>query len=682
MSRFDGFEECIREAMSSWHCPGVAVAVVAGGEPAFRMTAGVRDNASGEAMTEDTRFPMASITKAFTAMSVALLVEDGLLEWTKPVREYVPELILNDGYVTEHLTAVDMLSHRSGLPRHDLAAWRLDIPRAEFVRRMRHLKFSASFRERFIYNNLMYYIAPYLVERLAGVEWEEFVRERIFVPLGMTASSFSPDPPAGVEQAGWRTALGYRADRDEEGEFTGLVHVPFGAHTTLSPGGAGALFSTLADMARWLQLQVNEGALPDGSGRLISKENIGVMHTPHSIAPGGGVGEALHGTRISTYGLGWMIDPYAERTLLHHGGGVEGHTLHIGFVPGGGAAGAESGAQSAATTATNGGGAAAGPASVGADSGGQSASAGPTNGGSAAAGDVGVVVLSNLAFSPFPQVVMYEALDRALDRAPSDWNAKYHAVVDPIQVATSRSRKTTAAEQVAGAPPSHELEAYIGSYAAEGYPDFAVRFAPQQREVAGADDAGPDSAGSENAGPDYAAPDYAGSENAAGSEEDAAGSPLQATLVGSLGWSDLRHLHYDVFEWHIPDFDIRPKVKFLTDEAGEVSTVSLPIEPEVDNVIFARKAPELTDEQLAAVAGEYDPGIEGIVFTVSVAGETVFFAQCGSASQKISAYKAGEDEIGFRLEGSRIDFVLEDGRAVRLVLKAPEITLEAPRREG
>ena len=666
MSRFDGFEEYIREAMSSWRCPGVAVAVVSGGDPVFRMTAGVRDNASGEAMTEDTRFPMASITKAFTAMSVALLVEDGLLEWTKPVREYVPEVILNDGYVTEHLTVVDMLSHRSGLPRHDLAAWRLDIPRAEFVRRIRHLKFSASFRERFIYNNLMYYIAPYLVERLAGVEWEEFVRERIFVPLGMTASSFSPDPSAGAEDGGSKNALGYRADRDEEGEFTGLVHVPFGAHTTLSPGGAGALFSTLADMTRWLQLHVNEGALPDGSGRLISKENIRVMHTPHSIAPGGGVGEALHGTRISTYGLGWMIDPYAERTLLHHGGGVEGHTLHIGFVPGGGAAGAESGVQSTSTGATNGGGAAAGPAATGADSGAQSASAGPTNGGSTAAGDVGVVVLSNLAFSPFPLVVMYEAIDRALGRVSRDWNAKYHAVVDPIQVATSRSRKTTAAEQVAGAPPSHELEAYIGSYAAEGYPDFAVRFARQQREVAGADaSAGPDNAGPDNAGPDTAA-----------------GSPLQATLVGSLGWSDLRHLHYDVFEWHIPDFDIRPKVKFLTDEAGEVSTVSLPIEPEVDNVTFARTAPELTDEQLAAVAGEYDPGIEGIVFTVSVAGETVFFAQSGSAPRKISAYKAGEDEIGFRLEGSRIDFVLEDGRAVRLVLKAPEMTLEAPRREG
>ncbi len=640
MSRFDGFEEYVGETMSSWHCPGVAVAVVTGGETIFSMTAGVRDNATGEPMSTDTRFPMASITKAFTAMSVALLVEDGLIEWGKPVREYVPELILHDPYVTEHLTVIDMLSHRSGLPRHDLSAWRLDLPRAEFVRRMRHLKFSASFRERFIYNNLMYYIAPYLVERLAGVEWEEFMRERVFAPLGMTASSFSPDPPeAGPEDAGWNNALGYRADRDEEGEFTELIHVPFGAHTVLSPGGAGALFSTLADMTRWLHLHMSEGALPDGSGRLISKENIKVMHTPHSIAPGGGVGEALHGTQISTYGLGWMIDPYAERTLLHHGGGVEGHTLHIGFVPAGGTA------KEAAT-----------------------------NGESTASDDVGVVVLSNLAFSPFPQVVMYEAIDRALDRTPRDWNAKYHAVVDPIQVATSRSRKTTAAEQVGGAPPSHELEAYTGTYAAEGYPEFAVRFAQQPGEGVGAGTA----AGRENT---------SGGETTAGpgntsSPETTAGDALQATLLGSLEWSNLRHIHYDVFEWYIPDFDIRPKVQFLIDETGEVSSVSIPIEPEVDNVTFSRKAPELTGEQREAVAGEYNPGIEGIVFTVTVSEDSVLFAQSGSAPQKLSAYKVGEDIIGFRLERSRLDFVFEKGRVTRLVLKAPEMTIEAPRREG
>jgi CubicO group peptidase (beta-lactamase class C family) len=89
---------------------------------------------------------MASVTKSFTAMSVALLVDEGKLEWDKPVREYMPEFILDDAYVSQHITVRDMLSHRTGLPRHDLSAWRLDLPRTEYVKRLKHFKFSATFR--------------------------------------------------------------------------------------------------------------------------------------------------------------------------------------------------------------------------------------------------------------------------------------------------------------------------------------------------------------------------------------------------------------------------------------------------------------------------------------------------------------------------------------------------------
>ncbi len=143
-----------------------------------------------------------------------------------------------------------MLSHRTGLPRHDFAAWRLDLPRAEFIKRMRHLKFSTSFREKFQYNNLMYYAVAYLVESVAGQPWEEFVQQRIFAPLGMHASNFVPEPPL-PDQV---NALGYRVDRDVQGKVTGRTLMPFGRHTELSPGSAGALFSTLADLTQWISL--------------------------------------------------------------------------------------------------------------------------------------------------------------------------------------------------------------------------------------------------------------------------------------------------------------------------------------------------------------------------------------------------------------------------------------------
>ena len=142
MTRFDNFDETIQEAMASWHCPGVGVWLSSKKTMSlYQNVFGWRDVEQQLAMTQDTRFAMASVTKSFTAMSVALLVDEGKLEWDKPVREYMPEFILDDAYVTQHLTVRDMLSHRTGLPRHDLSAWRLDLPRAEYIKKMKHFKF-------------------------------------------------------------------------------------------------------------------------------------------------------------------------------------------------------------------------------------------------------------------------------------------------------------------------------------------------------------------------------------------------------------------------------------------------------------------------------------------------------------------------------------------------------------
>ena len=418
MTRFNNFDQYIQDSMASWHCPGVAVVVVKGGEILHQAVYGQRSIEENLPMTADTRFAMASVTKSFTAMSVALLVDDGKLDWDKPVCHYMPEFILDDPYATQHITVRDMLCHRSGLPRHDWAAWRLDISRAEFIKRMKHFKFSASFREKFQYNNLMYYAAAYLVEKVAGQKWEDFVQERIFAPLGMVSSNFQPEPP----QPDRFNAIGYRVDWSDEGEFKGLLPMPFGLHTELSPGAAGALFSTLADLTQWLKLHVNDGRAADG--QLVSPHNLKQMHLPQMVIPGGGPSEALLGSAILTYGLGWTIQPYRDYTLIQHGGNVEGHSLIIGFIP---------------------------------------------------QEKVGVVALTNIAGLPLRDVLLYEGVDRALNLPDRDWNGRFHAMYDPLILAQSRAKQTAVAEKVADAPPTHPLEAYAGEYEADGYPDFAVK---------------------------------------------------------------------------------------------------------------------------------------------------------------------------------------------------------------
>jgi CubicO group peptidase (beta-lactamase class C family) len=579
MNRFNNFDQYIQDSLASWHCPGVAVVVVKEEDILHQTVYGQRAIADNLPLTADTRFAMASVTKSFTAMSVALLIDEGKLDWDKPVREYMPEFILEDAYATRHITIRDMLCHRSGMPRHDLAAWRLDISRTEFIKRMKHFKFSATFREKFQYNNLMYYAAAYLVEKVAGQKWEEFVHERIFAPLGMVASNFQPEPP----QPEQFNAVGYRVDRDDEGAVKGLLPMPFGLHTELSPGAAGALFSTLADLTQWLKLHVNNGRA--GDEQFVSPHNLKQMHLPQMVIPGGGPNEALLGNSIMTYGLGWMIQPHRGYTLIHHGGNVEGHSLIIGFVP---------------------------------------------------QEKVGVVVLTNIAGLPLRDVLLYEGVDRALNLSDRDWNGRFHAMFDPLLVGQAKAKQTAVAEKMADAPPTHPLDAYVGAYEAEGYPDFAVR-----RTADG----------------------------------------FAACTVGSLDWSALRHYHYNLFEWHWADFDAWVKVQFQVNENGDIDAVAVPIEPAVDNIIFKRKQPQLTPEMVAALLGDYETPIEGLAFTISANEEKLYLTQTGGAPEEIKAYKLTDEVIGLSLRRTRFDFTREsDGTIVHLTIKALGMTLTAVRR--
>ncbi len=579
MNRFENFDKYVKDAMQSWHCPGVALAIVKGDEVLHQNVYGLRDVDNNLPVTEDTRFAMASVTKSFTAMSVALLVDEGKLEWDKPVREYMPEFILDDPYVTQHVTVRDMLSHRTGLPRHDLSAWRLDVSRAEFIKRMKHLKFNAAFREKFQYNNLMYIASAYLVDKISGQKWEDFVQERIFSPLKMEASNFKPDPP----HEGQVNALGYRVDRDNEGGARGLIGMPFGLHTEINPGAAGALFSTLADLTQWLKVHVNKGRV--GNLQLISPDNLKQMHLPQTILPGGGFVEALLGNTIFTYGMGWFVEPYKGYTLVHHGGNLEGHSLIIGFVP---------------------------------------------------RERIGVIALTNIAKLPLRDVLLYEGIDRALDLPDSNWNTKFHKMFDPVIIGEAKAKQTAVNEKLDNAPPTHTLDTYLGTFAADGYPDFAVR-----KE----------------------------------------GEGLQACTIGSLDWSELRHYHYNVFEWHIANFDIWVKVRFFVNDNGEIDSVSIPVEPAIENLIFTRKQPELTDDLIAELSGIYDPPIDGIVFAITAHEGKIYAAQTGNPPVEITPYKLNNDLAGFRMDRSRLDFVRENGAITRMVWKSFSMTIEAPKKE-
>jgi len=164
------------DAMAELKTPGAAIAVVQDGKVVLAKAYGQRDVEANLPVTTATQFVIASITKSFTATAVALLHHEGRLDWTKPIRDYLPEFRLHDPVATERLTILDVLTHQSGLPRHDWVYLPGDRAPAELLGLMRHLEPNRDFRTAYEYNNLGYNLIGLLIERVSGQSYEAFIR--------------------------------------------------------------------------------------------------------------------------------------------------------------------------------------------------------------------------------------------------------------------------------------------------------------------------------------------------------------------------------------------------------------------------------------------------------------------------------------------------------------------------
>jgi CubicO group peptidase (beta-lactamase class C family) len=313
----ESVERFVAEQLAAWEVPGCAVAAVKDGRVELAGGWGLRDRDAGLPVTQDTLFAIGSATKAFTATTVGAIVDEGLLEWDRPLRDYVPGVRLHDPFVSDRLTIVDLLSHRSGLPRHDATS--IGQPgrsRAEIVRCLRFLPLSRDLRQEFQYCNLGYLVAGHVVETLSGVPWEDFARGRLFEPLGMRRTNLS------VAQM--------LADDDHAAAYTRrngvIAEVPQRAIPAMAP--AGAINSSAADMARWLLAQLAGGQL-DGV-TVMSPATAKRQLTPQMLVPGPGEAPSL---TQDAYGLGWVIGRYREHKVAMHAGGIDGFQTHCMLLP-------------------------------------------------------------------------------------------------------------------------------------------------------------------------------------------------------------------------------------------------------------------------------------------------------------------------------------------------------------
>jgi CubicO group peptidase (beta-lactamase class C family) len=314
LAGFDSWVEALRQ---EWKIPGLAISIVKDGQVIYAKGFGLRNVKQNLPATPDTLFAIGSNTKAFTATALALLVEEGKLDWDKPVREYIPSFQMWDEYVTAHLTPRDLVTHRSGLPRHDLLWYGGSLTRQEMFARLRYLQPSRGFRSTYQYQNLMFMTAGYLLEQITGQKWEEFIRRRFFQPLEMKTSNLSVRDLAGAADASLPYAL----------EKNVVKEIPYRNIDEIGP--AGSINSSVREMANWVILQMSKGQF---QGRQVVPEaRLRLTQTPQVVAPPAPVpyDELFH----ANYAMGWAITVYRGHLVHSHGGGIDGFISQVSLLP-------------------------------------------------------------------------------------------------------------------------------------------------------------------------------------------------------------------------------------------------------------------------------------------------------------------------------------------------------------
>lgn len=407
----------VASSMKAFDVPGMAVAIVKDGKILVAKGYGVRKLGDPTPVDEFTMFGIGSNTKAFTTAALATLVDEGRLSWDDPVYQRLPGFVMYDPYVSHEMTIRDLLTHRSGmgLGEGDLLFWpHSTYSRADVIYKLRFMKPKSSFRSHYAYDNLLYMTAGQIIPAVTGTSWDDFVRQRIFLPLGMNHTNTSTT----LYKSGDNVAYPHS---QVEGK---LQVIPF--EDLDNAGPAGSINSGAADMAKWVQLQLNRGKLVDRDGRVFSEQRSKEMWSAQTILPIGDPPPPLAGLRanFADYALGWALRDYHGRKLVGHTGGVGGFVSRVMLVP------EES---------------------------------------------LGVVILTNAEQGGAFDSILFHVLDYYFHLPATDWVGAFKAVRDKQEKEAAETMHKAESTRDAASKPSLPLEKYSGVYSDPWYGPITIR---------------------------------------------------------------------------------------------------------------------------------------------------------------------------------------------------------------
>jgi CubicO group peptidase (beta-lactamase class C family) len=396
----------VARSMRTFGVPGLAIAIVRDGKVVMSKGYGVRKMGESAPVDQNTLFGIGSNTKAFTTAALASLVDEGKISWDDRVYERLPGFAMYDPYVSHEMTIRDLLTHRSGmgLGEGDLLFWpHSTYKREEIIYKLRFMKPATSFRSKYAYDNLLYIAAGQIIPAVTGKSWEEYVTEKILKPLGMKTTTLSNAHfPADSDVAWPHSKIGGP-----------LRPIDFVELDNAAP--AGSINSSVAEMSRWLMLQLNRGKFPDRDAQMFSEQRSREMWSAETILPIRERTGALAklAPKFAAYGLGWGLRDYQGRKLVGHTGGVAGFVSRVMLVP---------------------------------------------------EEKLGVVILTNAEEDAAFDAILFHVLDGYFGGGDTDWIGVLHDAEESSQKEAEEELKKRAAGRTSNSKASLALEKYAGKY--------------------------------------------------------------------------------------------------------------------------------------------------------------------------------------------------------------------------
>ncbi|HYA98236.1 MAG TPA: serine hydrolase, partial [Methylomirabilota bacterium] len=407
--KLEGFDAYMEKTLKDWNAPAVGVGIVVNGKLVFAKGYGYRDYGQKLPFTPKTLIPIASNSKLFTAVAAGMLVDEGKLTWDKPIRQAVPSIEFYNDELNGNVTLRDMLSHRTGVTRHDLIWFKSPFTRKELFDRLKYLEPQQPMRTAFLYNNLMFSAVGYVIELKSGKRWEDFVRQRIFAPLEMPATCYTIADM--VKQPDHGVPFTEKRDSFE------IYKIPY-YEDTEGVAPAGAVISNIEEISHWLGALMSDGKY---NGKTVLPPSVLKETLQPAMALPNTAGEALGYWEVlnAAYGMGRETASYRGHLLTFHGGDLPGFHSQISFMPN---------------------------------------------------DKIGVIVLVIGNHSqPLYNIVSYNVYERLLGMDQTPWSERMLARRLAGKKAATEARSKAGQDRVPDTKPSHALADYVGEYEHPAY---------------------------------------------------------------------------------------------------------------------------------------------------------------------------------------------------------------------